>query len=316
MSRITDEARRVIQEEATALEFLASNLPGNFEDAVEMIYMGHGRLIISGIGKSGLIGRKIAATMASIGQKSFYLHPSEASHGDLGMIDSSDILLLLSMSGESLELLPVIDFAKRYGNRIISISQNTESSLSRNADISIILPDFKEACSIGFAPTVSSTMTLAIGDAIAMSLIIKRGFTLEQFKSLHPGGAIGAKLSFVRDVMRTEIPIVQIGTDMQRAILVMSEYGCGCVGIVDDSNRLSGIITDGDLRRHMSTGLLRLFVDDVMTLNPYCVDDSMLCTEALHIMETRKITSLFVMGMGPAPIGMIHIHDLIMMKIV
>ena len=195
-----NEAKRVIIEEAKALELLAENLPTHFEEAVETIINSQGRLVVSGIGKSGHIGRKISSTMASLGQKSFFLHPSEAQHGDLGMLDKNDILLLLSYSGEAVELIPVIDFARRFGIKIISISKSNETTLAKNSDISLNLPPIKEACPLGVAPTVSSTTTLALGDALAIALLSKRGFTKEQFKTLHPGGALGKTLSTVFDI--------------------------------------------------------------------------------------------------------------------
>ncbi|MDR0630523.1 MAG: KpsF/GutQ family sugar-phosphate isomerase, partial [Holosporales bacterium] len=246
------EAIRVILEEAEGLKALAYSLPDNFLDAIELIFNATGSLVISGVGKSGHIGRKIASTMASMGQRSFFLHPSEACHGDLGMIDADDILLLISYSGESSELFPVVDFAKRFGNKIISISKNADSPLANNSDIALILPDLKEACLLGVAPTVSSTVTLALGDALAVSLLSKRGLTKEQFKAFHPGGAIGKTLSSVFDIMRQDIPIVTSGESMQKGILTMSQFSLGCVGVVDGNGKLVGMITDGDLRRNMS----------------------------------------------------------------
>ena len=202
-----DEAKRVILEEARALQVLANNLPAYFCDAIEAIARSEGRLVVSGIGKSGHIGRKISSTMASLGQKSFFLHPSEAQHGDLGMLDKRDILLLISYSGEAVELLPVIDFAKRFGNKIVSISKSENSTLAKNSDIPLILQNLGEAGAFGIAPTISSTNTLALGDALAMALLSYRGFTKEQFKILHPGGALGRGLSLIFDIMHRKIPV-------------------------------------------------------------------------------------------------------------
>lgn len=310
------EAKRVIVEEAKALELLAENLPIQFEKAVEMIVNSKGRLVVSGIGKSGHIGRKISSTMSSLGQKSFFLHPSEAHHGDLGMLDKNDILLLISYSGEALELLPVIDFAKRFGIKIISISKNNETTLAKNSDISLNLPKIKEACPLGVAPTVSSTTTLALGDALAIALLSKRGFTKEQFKVLHPGGALGKTLSSVFDIMHKEIPLVKSGVNMQETLVTMSEFGFGCVGIIDVTGKLIGIVTDGDLRRNMCNDLLQKEVDKIMTKSPITIDRNIPVSELLHIMEDKKITNIYVIDTDKKPIGLVHIHDIILRKIV
>jgi arabinose-5-phosphate isomerase len=233
------------------------------------------------------------------------------------MIGAEDILLLISNSGESSELFPVIDFAKRHGNRIVSISKNVESTLAMESDVALCLPDFREACPIGIAPTVSSTMTLALGDAIAIVLLRKRGFTMKQFKALHPGGHIGRKLLFIRDIMRKEAPLLRIDDGMQRAVLVISEFGVGCTGIIDEDGKLIGIITDGDLRRHMGPDLLTKEIADVMTLHPITISADILCSEALNIMEDKKITSLFIVGdQDGIPRGVVHLHDIVSKKIV
>ncbi|MDR0942765.1 MAG: KpsF/GutQ family sugar-phosphate isomerase [Holosporales bacterium] len=309
------EAKKTIIEEAKALELLAEQLPSKFSDAVELILNSKGRLVVSGIGKSGHIGRKISATMSSLGQKSFFLHPSEASHGDLGMLDEKDVLLLISYSGETIELLPVLEFAKRVGIKIVSISKNDKSTLSENSDICLKLPNVKEAC-LGIAPTVSSTITLALGDALAVALSTRRGFSPKQFKAFHPGGALGKKLSFVFDAMHKEMPLLQIGSYMRDAVVVMSEGRLGCVGITGDRNELLGMITDGDLRRHMSNGLLLEKVEEVMTVNPIVIDKNLLLSEVLSIMENKKITNVFVVDDKKTPIGIIHLHDIITKKII
>ncbi|MDR1288868.1 MAG: KpsF/GutQ family sugar-phosphate isomerase [Holosporales bacterium] len=315
---IKEEAARVIREEAEALDLLARNIPADFERAVDIIYESKGRIVVSGIGKSGLIGRKVAATLSSTGQPAFFMHPSEAHHGDLGMIGIDDILFLISNSGESVELFPVIDFAKRRGNKIISISKNEKSTLARESDVALCLPDFREACPIGIAPTVSSTMTLALGDAIAIVLLRKRGFTMEQFKALHPGGSIGRKLLFIRDIMRKKMPLLRIDDGMQRAIIVISECGVGCAGIIGEDGGLLGIITDGDLRRHMAANLLTKSIKEVMTTKPIMITEDILCSEALRIMEDKKINNLFVVGNhdDKIPVGVIHLHDIVSKKIV
>lgn len=316
MNNFISEAKRVIKEEAAALEILAEHLPENFENAINLIFNSKGRLVVSGIGKSGHIGKKISSTMASLGQKSFFMHPSEAIHGDLGMLDQRDVLLLISYSGEAIELLPVIDFAKRSGIKIISISKSDNSTLAKNSDISLCLPNIKEACPLGVAPTVSSTSTLALGDAMAIALLSKRGFTKEHFKMLHPGGALGKSLSFVFDIMHKNMPLVKSGSTMQEAIIVISKFILGCVGIVDNSQKLIGVITDGDLRRHMTSDLLSKSVDDIMTKNPITINKNMPVSELLHIMENKKITNIFVLNETNSPIGVVHIHDIIMKKIV
>ncbi len=310
------EARRVVLEEARALEVLADNLPACFSDAVEAIAKSEGRLVVSGIGKSGHIGRKISSTMASLGQKSFFLHPSEAQHGDLGMLDKHDILLLISYSGEAIELLPVIDFAKRFGNKIISISKSENSTLAKNSDIALILPNLGEAGSFGIAPTISSTSTLALGDALAMALLSYRGFTREQFKILHPGGALGRGLSLIFDIMHRKIPIVKVSDNMQNALIEMTKFGFGCVGVVNAKTELIGIITDGDLRRKMSTDILMKCVIDIMTANPISVSKNITASELLHTMEEKKITNIFVINEDKAPIGLVNIHDILTRKII
>ena len=316
MTDFYSEAKRVIREEAAALDRLSENLPENFGKAVELVVESKGRLVVSGIGKSGHIGRKISSTMSSLGQKSFFMHPSEAQHGDLGMLDQRDVLLLISYSGESIELLPVIDFAKRSGIKIISISKNLGSSLSKNSDVPLCLPDIKEACPLGIAPTVSSTMTLALGDALAVALLTERGFSKEQFKRLHPGGALGKSLSFVFEIMHKEMPLVNFEDSMQNGIIEMTHFGFGCVGIIDDNQKLVGIITDGDLRRNMAPDLLSKKVSEIMTENPISIKNNMLISELLFLMEQKKITNIFVLNELDIPIGIVHIHDILLRKIV
>ena len=310
------EAKRVILEEARALEVLANNLPKRFSDAIETIAKSQGRLVVSGIGKSGHIGRKISSTMASLGQKSFFLHPSEAQHGDLGMLDKGDILLLISYSGEAVELLPVIDFAKRFGNKIISISKSENSTLAKNSDIPLILPNLGEAGSFGIAPTISSTNTLALGDALAMALLSYRGFTKEQFKILHPGGTLGRGLSLIFDIMHRKIPVVKSSDNMQDALVEMTKFGFGCVGVVNENTELVGIITDGDLRRKMSQDILTKSVVEIMTKNPISVSKNITASELLHTMEEKKITNIFVVNERKTPIGLVHIHDILTRKII
>ena len=310
-------AEQIVAKEANALEILAKNIPASFQDAIDAIFVCKGKIIVVGIGKSGHIGRKIASTLASTGQSAFFLHPSEAKHGDLGMIGKEDIVIFISYSGESCELFPVIDFTKRLNILTISIVGNCESYIAVNTNIVILLPKIQEACPIGCAPTVSSTMTLAIGDAIAMTLLAKRGFSKEQFKLLHPGGSLGRGLRFAKDIMRKDdsIPLVAIGTDMKNAVLKMSECRVGAVGITDQQ-KIVGIITDGDLRRSINNDVFTKKVEEIMTKNPICITQNTLLAEILNIMENNKITLIFVIDNNNIPIGCIHIHDVLNQKVV
>lgn len=316
MNTILKQAQNVIKQEAEALIILMDKIDQSFLNAIELISNSSGNLVISGIGKSGHIGRKISSTLSSTGQRSLFIHPSEAHHGDLGMISENDILLLISNSGESVELFPVIDYAKRIGIKIISISNKKESTLAQNSDIPLILPKISEASPIGLVPTVSSTMTLALGDAIAICLLSKKGFSINDFKKLHPGGDIGNKLTFVYDIMRKDqnLPLINEQSLMDDAIVVMTKYAMGCAGITNQNKQLIGIITDGDLRRHMSNNILLKSVKEIMTKSPICIIGNVLASEALRILEEKKITSAFITE-NNIPIGMIHIHDLLKLKI-
>ncbi|MBQ8651064.1 MAG: KpsF/GutQ family sugar-phosphate isomerase [Alphaproteobacteria bacterium] len=310
------EAKRVIKEESQALDTLANNIPELFDDAIMLIIGSHGRLVVSGIGKSGHIGRKISSTMASLGQRSFFMHPSEAQHGDLGMLQDDDILLLISYSGESIELIPVIEYSKRHGIKIISITKNEESTLAKNSDIPLILPDIKEACPLGMAPTVSSTVTLALGDAMAIAILCEKGFTKDQFKQFHPGGALGKKLSLVSDEMHKDFPIIDENKKMKEALAVMTKFGFGCVGIINQHGELSGIITDGDIRRKMANNFLDINAKNVMTVNPITINQQMPTSEAMHIMEEKNISNLFIVDNFRKPIGIINMLDIIKNKII
>jgi arabinose-5-phosphate isomerase len=232
------------------------------------------------------------------------------------MLDKSDVLLLISYSGEAVELLPVIDFAKRVGIKILAISKNDGTTLAKNADITLYLPELLEACPLGVAPTVSSTATLALGDALAVALLSKRGFTKKQFKELHPGGSLGRSLSFIFDIMHKEMPLLKLRSNMKDAIVMMSKLKFGCVGIIDNNGKLIGMITDGDLRRNMTDNILSKTVENIMTVNPITIDKNILASELLHIMEEKKITNIFVLNKKREPIGIIHIHDIIMRKII
>jgi arabinose-5-phosphate isomerase len=279
---------------------------------VDQIRNATGRVIVTGMGKSGHIGRKIAATFASTGTPSYFVHPGEASHGDLGVITPNDIIIALSWSGETVELKDLIDYAKRFRVALIAITSNRDSALARAADIVLELPTAQEACPLGLAPTTSTLMQLALGDALAVALFESHGFTALDFKALHPGGKLGAYLTFVRDIMHggEKLPAVAAGTPMSEAIVEMSAKGFGCVGVIGQDGALAGIITDGDLRRHMRPDLLSSTVDSVMTRNPKTAHGEQLAAEVLEQMNASSITALFVVD-RKKPIGIVHLHDLL-----
>ncbi len=303
-------ARQVVTDEARALDVLADSLNEDFAEAVQMILNATGRIIISGIGKSGHIGHKIAATLASTGTPAYFVHPAEASHGDLGMVSKGDVVLAISNSGEAPELANLLAFTRRFGMPLIGLSSKPESTLMKQADVHLLIPSMGEACGYGMVPSISTTLTLAMGDALAIALMKYRDFKPENFRDFHPGGKLGAQLSKVRDLMHMDTPVVPSGTPMGEALLVMSQKSFGVVGVTDKTGRLLGIVTDGDLRRNMN-GLLDRNVDDVMTSNPMTIPPNALAQEAVAIMNDRKITSLFVVDPkadGQAQ-GLLHIHD-------
>jgi arabinose-5-phosphate isomerase len=291
---------------------IGSGLGQAFISAVAMIKAAHGRVIVSGMGKSGHIGNKIAATLSSTGTPAFFVHPAEASHGDLGMITSDDVIIAMSWSGETAELKNVINYSRRFRIGLIAITADTASTLAKAADIALVLPQAREACPHNLAPTTSSLMQLALGDALAIALLESRGFTALDFRALHPGGRLGAALTFVRDLMHTgpEMPLKPIGTRMSDAIVEMSTKSWGCVGITDAAGHLVGIITDGDLRRHMRPDLLDARVEDVMTWGPNTVRPDQLASEALEILNSLKRTVLLVVE-GQRAVGLLHMHDLL-----
>lgn len=303
--------QRVVTREAEALAKLQTSLDSNFSDAVELILNATGRVIVCGMGKSGHIGRKIAATFASTGTPAHFVHPAEASHGDLGMMAAGDVVLVLSNSGETPELADVIAFTRRYQIPMIGVAGRINSTLLNQADVALVLPKAEEACDQGIVPTTSTTMTLALGDALAIALMEHRKFTPENFRKFHPGGKLGARLSTVGDLMHKsgELPLVSSGTAMSEALLIISQKGFGVAGVQGTNGALIGIITDGDLRRHMQ-GLLDLTVDEVMTKAPRTIAPTALAQEAVGIMNKMKITCLFVQSTdGDAPLGILHIHD-------
>ena len=307
-----DTARRVISTEARALEQLGDGLGDEFDKAVEVMLSATGRVIISGMGKSGHIARKIAATLASTGTPAHFVHPAEASHGDLGMMAQGDVALVLSNSGETPELADVIAYTRRFNIPMIGVASRPDSTLLKQSDVALVLPRADEACGTGIVPTSSTTMTLALGDALAVALMEHRRFTPEHFREFHPGGKLGAQLSRVRDLMHkgTALPLVNGNTTMPDVLIEISQKGFGVVGVTDDNGALRGIITDGDLRRHME-GLLTHKAEEVMTENPTTIDCEALAEEAVSIMNDRKITCLFVKnGNGNnKPLGLLHIHD-------
>jgi arabinose-5-phosphate isomerase len=265
------------------------------------------------MGKSGHIARKIAATLSSTGTPAFLVHPAEASHGDLGMITNQDAIVMISNSGETAELKAMLDYAKRFAVNLICITSRAESTLADQADIALILPDAREACPIGMAPTTSTMLQLAIGDALALALLEDKGFNAAQFRTFHPGGLLGAALTHVHDVMHKppRLPLVPASMAMSEALLVMTQMSFGCLGVIDGDGTLIGVVTDGDLRRHMSRDLVDLPVAKVMTRAPRTIEGDALASEALEQLNTLKITSLFVCDEARRPVGLIHIHDLL-----
>src|SRR4030081_1107003 len=291
---------------------LQSDLGPAFAAAADLIRNAKGRLIITGLGKSGHIGRKIAATFASTGTPAFFVHAAEAGHGDLGMITPDDVILALSWSGEQPEMKNLITYAKRFRIPLIAMTAERDSTLAAAADIALTLPRAREACPHNLAPTTSSLMLLALGDALAIALLEGRGFTSVDFSVLHPGGKLGAMLKYTRDLMHSgdAVPLKPLGTKMSDALAEMTAKGFGCVGIVDSRGQIAGIVTDGDLRRHMRPDLMTALVDDVMTKNPKTIPRDLLASEALEILNSSKITALIVTD-ASRPVGLVHLHDIL-----
>jgi len=313
---LIDSALRTLEAEAGGVSALTAALRDGlgraFVAAVELIRSASGRLIVTGMGKSGHVGHKLAATFSSTGTPAFFVHPAEAGHGDLGMITADDAIIALSWSGETVELKSLIDYSRRFKIKLIAITAYPESTLGQAADVVLALPQAREACPHNLAPTTSSLMQLALGDALAIALLESHGFTALKFRDLHPGGRLGAMLVFVRDVMHTgdSIPLAAPGDRMSRAIVEMSAKGFGCVGVVDGAGRLVGIVTDGDLRRHMRSDLLEVRVEQVMTQSPKTVHPDQLASETLALLNTSKITAVFAVE-GGKPVGLVHLHDLL-----
>ncbi len=311
-----DSAVRTLEAEAGGIAALTAairnGLGAPFVAAVNLIRNVRGRVIVTGMGKSGHVSHKIAATLSSTGTPAFFVHPGEASHGDLGMITKDDAILALSWSGETAELKSLIDYAKRFKISLIAITAYPDSTLGKAADVLLQLPEAREACPHNLAPTTSSLMQLALGDALAIALLESHGFTALHFRELHPGGKLGALLTFIRDIMHSgdKMPLAPIGTRMSEAIVEMSAKGFGCVGVTDKAGKLTGIVTDGDLRRHMRADLLNARVEDVMTASPKTVRPDQLASETLELLNSSKITALFAVENGK-PVGIVHFHDLL-----
>ena len=303
-------ARRVVSQESRALARLADSLNGRFADATEFLAATRGRIVVSGMGKSGHIANKIAATFASTGAPALFVHPAEASHGDLGMITEADTLLMLSNSGETPELADLVTYATRFRIPLIAIVGRAPSTLADSATIALVLPDEREAGTLGLAPTTSTIMMLALGDALAVALLERKGLTAEDFKIYHPGGKLGRRLVRVADIMQAgdALPLVPTATAMAEALIVMTAKRLGCIGAIDADGTLIGIVTDGDLRRHMDTRLLERRVSDIMTRDPVTIHAAALGAEAVHLMNRHQITSLFVCE-TKRPVGIVHIHD-------
>ncbi len=320
---VLKEAKKVLKIEADTVSRLINHVDGQFLLAVDAILATKGKVVITGIGKSGLVGQKIASTMTSTGTPTYYLHPSEGAHGDLGILDKDDILIALSNSGESEEVLKIIPFVKRLGIKLIAIVGNKTSTLAQGADVIIHVPIEKEACPFGLAPTASTTAELAIGDALAVVLLLKMGFTKDDFAMFHPGGALGKKLlTKVENLMHTgdEIPSVYTNTKMKDVLVEITSKRMGLTGVYDSKDRLAGIVTDGDLRRALAKypDLLEKTASEIMTQSPKRIEKNALAVKALNIMETYSITSLFVTSNGDKdkPIGIIHLHDILKAGIV
>lgn len=303
-------AREVLTREADALRQMSGMLDDRFNQAVTMLTGIKGRVVVSGIGKSGHVARKIAATLASTGTPAMFLHPAEAAHGDLGMVSQDDALIVLSNSGELAELSVLMPYARRFGIPVIGCTRNPQSTLGLDADLALIIPDIPEVCPMGLAPTTSTTLMIALGDALAVALMHSQGFDSDGFRIFHPGGALGRRLVRVRDLMHKgdELPLIGEDALMENAVTIMTAKGFGCIGVTDKDGLLAGIVTDGDLRRHIRPDLMSSRVSDIMTRNPKVIRVSALATEAMKMMNSRAITTLFVVE-DQVPVGLIHIHD-------
>ena len=305
-------AIKTIDIEVEAINELKNSLDENLTKALNLIENSKGRIILSGMGKSGHIAKKIAASLASTGTPSFFIHPAEASHGDLGMVTNDDVIIAISNSGESKELIDILNYSKRFGIKLIAITKNPESSLAKAGDVVLKLPNAKEACPLGLAPTSSTTATLVLGDVITTGMIERKGFSKTQFNERHPGGKLGSILQKVKDIMHTgdEMPILNENSGINEIILEMTSKRLGCVGFVNQNKELTGMFTDGDLRRCISQDLKNVKATDIMTKNPITIKKDIFATEAIKILNEKKITNIFITE-DKKPIGVLHIHDLL-----
>lgn len=314
-------ARRAVETEHRGLGLLLEALDGPlgtaFCRAIETLRAARGRVIASGMGKSGIIARKIAATLSSTGTPALFVHPAEASHGDLGMITPDDVVLMISNSGETPELKDMLAYTRRFAVPLIAITTKPDSAMARSCDVALILPAAPEACPIGLAPTTSTLLQMALGDALAVTLLDDKGFSARDFHSFHPGGRLGAALTHVGAVMHKveTLPLALVSMPMMEALVAMTAKSFGCLGVVDEEGRLIGLVTDGDLRRKMSADLLHKTVGDIMNDAPRTIDTDMLALEALEQLNANKITSLFVVDEAHKPVGLVHIHDLLRMGV-
>ena len=305
-----EEAKRVLSNESNAINQLAKSLGKNYVEAIDKLDKVKGRVIFTGIGKSGHVARKMASTFSSTGVPSYFVHPSEASHGDLGIIDYSDAVVAISNSGETPEISDLVEYTKRRKIPLITITSNLDSLIAEQSDITLLLPKVKEACPMGLAPTTTTTMTMALGDAMAINLMARRNFSANDFKLRHPGGKLGKQLLKVSDIMHkeSEVPVTKKDSLMSDVIIQMTAKSFGCVAVLDEGKLLVGIITDGDLRRHMSDKLLQQVAEDVMTPGPKSIRPIALASEAVAVMNELEITNLFVTE-NNFVVGIIHIHD-------
>ncbi len=319
---ILDVAKKVLKIEAEAVLALIEKLNSDFEKAVDIIYSSRGRVVISGMGKSGLVGKKIAATLASTGTPAFFLHPAEASHGDLGMVTERDVIIAISNSGETDELVGLVPFLKRFRVKLISMTGNPESTIAKASDVTLDVSVSEEACPMGVVPTASTTATMALGDAIAVALLVKRGLNEKDFALFHPGGSIGKKFFIkVKDLMHTgdRLPVVSLDTPMSKAVIEMSSKRLGHAVVIDDNGEIAGVLTDGDVRRGLEKWEGRLFeltAKEVMTKNPRTIAAEELAATALSIMESCSITAIIVPDDKGKPAGIIHLHDILRQGIV
>lgn len=315
-SEVIDLGKEVVAKQLIAIGELKDSINDTFAEVVVALSCLKGKLIVSGMGKSGNIARKISSTLSSTGTPSLYLHPAEAKHGDLGVIKKDDVVMLLSNSGETDELTSIINYCKRFDIKIISMTRNAESTLSNIGDIKIVLPAVPEASTLG-VPTTSSTMMIVYGDALAVALHHKRNFSKDDYKILHPGGQIGAKLTYIKEFMHTgeAMPLVKLENSVLDAVLEITNKRFGCVGIIDDAGKLKGIITDGDLRRHMHEDLRAKKAKDIMHHNPKTLSSEIMAAQALSVMNEQSITNMFVLE-KEMPVGIIHVHDLLKLGVI